>query len=86
MPVLEAMACGTPVVAAACGSIPEVGGDACLYVGHPDADGIAGTIARLLEKPALANDLARRGRLRAAEFSWRTTARETLGVYRRLAS
>ncbi|HEY3175608.1 MAG TPA: glycosyltransferase family 1 protein [Candidatus Polarisedimenticolia bacterium] len=82
LPVLEAMACGAPVVASRAGAIPEVGGDACLYVDPSDERQIEGAIARILDDETLAADLSRRGRERAARFTWRETARRTIEVYR----
>ena len=85
LPPLEAMACGTPVVAAAASSLPEVVGDAGLLVAPDDLDGWARSLGRVLDEPGLAADLAGRGRARAASFSWAATARRTLAVYRQLA-
>jgi glycosyltransferase involved in cell wall biosynthesis len=77
LPVLEAMACGTPVVAAPDPALVEVAGDAAVFAEPPLAD-------------ALARAIADRERLRAAgleraqAFSWEETARRTLAVYREL--
>lgn len=81
--VLEAMARGTPVAAARGTALPETGGDAALYFDPLDVDDMAATIARALEE---APELARRGRERAAAFSWEATAAATADVYRELAS
>jgi len=79
---LEAMACGTPVVAANCSAIPEATGDAALLVDDPaDAGALAEAIRRLLVEPGLAEELRARGLAQAARFSWERTARETLAVY-----
>ena len=82
LPVLEAMAAGTPVVASNTSSLPELTGDAALLVDPEDVDAIADALARLLSDPALADDLRARGRARAATFTWTATARATLDVYR----
>mgnify|MGYP000549758417 CR=1 FL=1 len=82
LPPLEAMACGTPVIAANVSSIPEVVGDAGLLVDPNDAAALAAALARLLNDAALRQDLRCRGLARAAEFSWHRAARETLAVYR----
>ena len=82
LPLLEAMACGTPVIAANTSSLPEVVGDAGLLVDPRDADELAGAIRRLAESASLREDLSARGRQRAAAYSWRRTAEETLAVYR----
>lgn len=71
---LEAMACGTPVIAARAASIPEVVGDAALLVDPLDVAGIAEAMASLLTDHALATDLRDRGVARARSFSWERTA------------
>ncbi|MEZ5102787.1 MAG: glycosyltransferase family 1 protein [Thermoleophilia bacterium] len=81
LPVLEAMACGTPVVASAAPAIPEVAGDAAILVPPGDPVALAGGIERAL---ADRERLVELGRARAAAFTWRETARLTLAVYRRL--
>lgn len=81
LPVLEAMACGTPVLTSSVSSLPEVAGDAALLVPPTDVDAIAEGLARLLQDSALRADLAERGGRRAARFSWERCARETLAVY-----
>ena len=82
--VLEAMACGTPVVCSGCGSLPEVAGDAALLVNPDDLDGLASAMERVLEDEALRAQMRSRGLAQAARFSWEKTARETLGLYRAL--
>jgi glycosyltransferase involved in cell wall biosynthesis len=81
LPVLEAMACGTPVVTSAVSSLPEVAGDAALLVDPFDVDALTTAMRRVLEDPALTSSLRERGQARAAQFSWERTARETLAVY-----
>ncbi|MFP4597334.1 MAG: glycosyltransferase family 4 protein [Persicimonas sp.] len=80
---LEAMACGCPVVAANCTSLPEVLGEAGLLVDPRRPTAIAEAISRILEDDAFRQDLRERGLERAAEFSWERCARETLEVYER---
>ena len=63
-------------------SLPEVAGDAALLVDPEDVGRDRRRAARVLTDPALAEDLRRRGRERAAAFSWEATARATLDVYR----
>ncbi len=82
LPVLEAMSAGAPVITSNTSSLPEVAGDAALLVDPEDVEEIADAVARVLTDPALAEDLRRRGRERAALFTWAATARATLDVYR----
>jgi len=82
LPVVEAMACGTPVVAARAGSLPEVGGGACLYVDPDEPERLAAAVASILNDDALARRLSEAGRARSAVFDWREAARRTLEVYR----
>lgn len=85
LPVLEAMACGAPVVTSNVSSLPEVAGDAALLVDPSDVDSIAEEMRRGLTDAALALDLRRRGQLRAADFTWDRTAEQTVAVYREVA-
>jgi glycosyltransferase involved in cell wall biosynthesis len=86
LPVLEAMRCETPVVTTNVSSMPEVAGDAALLVDPDDVAGLADALVRLVNDPTLARDLARRGRERAARFSWERCARETLDVYEQVVA
>jgi glycosyltransferase involved in cell wall biosynthesis len=81
LPPLEAMACGTPVVTSNVASLPEVVGDAALLVDPYDVGSIAAAMQRILEDPALAEDLRAKGLHRASQFTWERTARETIAVY-----
>ena len=83
-PVLEAMACGTPVVSSNAGSLAEVTGDGGLQVDPHDEEALACAIDAVLGSPALAADLRRRGFAHVARFSWERCAEETLAVYRRV--
>ncbi len=80
LPPLEAMACGTPVVASAATSLPEAVGDAALLVDPTDVEGIAAAIARLLDDPPLRERLREAGLARAALFTWPRTARALLST------
>lgn len=80
LPPLEAMACGTPVIASNSSSLPEVVGDAGLLI-EPEAAPLAEALQRLVDDPALREDLATRGLERARGFTWAETARQTLAVY-----
>ena len=84
LPVLEAMACGTPVVCSNTSSLPEVAGDAALLVDPLEVDALTDALGRVLRDPALAADLRARGLAQAARFSWARAAEETLAVYRRV--
>ncbi|MDD5369267.1 MAG: glycosyltransferase family 1 protein, partial [Anaerolineaceae bacterium] len=74
LPLLEAMACGTPVVAAAAGAIPEVVGDAALLVDPFDPFDIARGLDTILSEPDLCHELVEKGFSRAAQYSWERSA------------
>jgi alpha-1,3-rhamnosyl/mannosyltransferase len=86
LPPLEAMACGTPVVCARTGALPEVVGNAALTVDPRDTGSLAATIGAVLGDAALRHALAGRGLLQAARFSWERTAVATLEAYRAAAN
>jgi len=79
-PVLEAMACGTPVVCANTSSLPEVAGDAALLVDPQDTAALAAAIGQLLSGEALRASLAAKGLEQVQKFSWERAATETLKV------
>jgi glycosyltransferase involved in cell wall biosynthesis len=81
LPVLEAMACGTPVVTSNVSSLPEIAGDAALLVDPGDAAAISLAMARVLSDRELARHLSAAGVQRARSFSWERTALETLKIY-----
>jgi glycosyltransferase involved in cell wall biosynthesis len=83
IPPLEAMACGTPVVASTAGALPEVLGDAALLVDPYDEDALAQALQAASEDRG---ELRRRGLLRAACFTWPTTAADTWRVYEKAAA
>ncbi len=78
--ILEAMACGAPLVASNASSIPEVAGDAGLLCDPTDVEGIAAALARVLTETELAAELRERGLARARTFTWERTARELVAV------
>jgi glycosyltransferase involved in cell wall biosynthesis len=80
--VLEAMACGTPVITSTASSLPEVAGDAALLVDPNRLDEMASALTRLLMDEALREALRTRGLAHAARFTWAETARRTADVYR----
>jgi glycosyltransferase involved in cell wall biosynthesis len=86
LPVLEAMAHGCPVVAAANASLPEVTGDAGILVNPSDADEVARAMRRLVSEPAHRAALIRLGKARAASYSWQDTALRMRGIYEEACS
>ena len=79
-PPLEAMACGCPVITTRLASLPEVCGDACLYVEPFDIYGIAGAIRELLANSSLRAEIIAKGRRQAKQFSWQNTTSRMLGL------
>jgi glycosyltransferase involved in cell wall biosynthesis len=86
LPILEAMACGAPVVTSNRSSMPEVAGAAAEFCDPSDASSIGSAIAKVLRDPDLAEDLRRAGYKRAREFTWERTARRTVACYREALS
>ena len=82
-PVLEAMACGAPVVCSSASSLPEVAGEAALLAPPEDDEGIAHAVQLLLGQPAVARVMGETGRVQAGRYRWDVCARETVAVYRR---
>jgi glycosyltransferase involved in cell wall biosynthesis len=80
LPVLEAMACGTPVLCSNVSSLPEVAGEAALLVDPIDVKSMAETMNRLLQDEGLRTQLVKRGFQQVRRFSWERCARETLAV------
>ncbi len=86
LPVIEAMACGCPVVTSRVSSLPEVAGDAGLLVEPTDVGDIATAVGTVLDDRELRQKLRTAGLERAAQFSWDKAARETVRVYEQAAS
>ena len=86
LPVLEAMACGTPVLCAQAGALPEVAGDAALYVDPGDVTSIAAGLRRMLEDETLRRELASRGLARARLFDARKTTALLVDLFEEIAS
>jgi glycosyltransferase involved in cell wall biosynthesis len=82
LPVLEAMACGVPVLTTHCTSLPEVGGEAVAYT-EPDADSIRVSLRALLDDGSRRDTLANAGYARSQEFTWAASAEAHLACYRR---
>ena len=81
-PILEAMSAGTPVITSNAASLPEIGGDAAVYVDPTDPEQIANAIRSVCNDEKLAESLKSRGHRRIMEFTWDKTAKETLLAYR----
>lgn len=86
LPVLEAMACGTPVVASNRMSVPEIAGDAAVIVDPDNIEEMAEAIYRVITDENLREKLIRKGYERVREFSWEKTARETIKVFEEVAN
>ncbi len=86
IPITEALACGTPIVTSSANGLEEIAGDAALLVPPDDPGAIAAAVARVLEDPALAASLRRRGLERSKYFSWERCARETLSILEEVAA
>jgi glycosyltransferase involved in cell wall biosynthesis len=84
LPPLEALACGTPVIASRAGSIPEVCAGAALYADPLDAAGLAGALDAVLSDPGLRARLGAAGPERAARFRWEDASRRTLAALARV--
>jgi len=85
LPILEAMACGTPVITSTTSSMPEVAGNAALLVEPKKPESLAAAMASVLGDEMRMAELRRRGLERAKSFSWEAVARTTLDVYTTLA-
>jgi glycosyltransferase involved in cell wall biosynthesis len=84
MPVLEAMACGAPVITSATSALPEVAGQAAVLVNPEDADALSRAMAEVLEDRQKREQLRALGMARAKTFTWRDAAAQTHALYRRL--
>lgn len=85
IPILEAFACNVPVITSNCSSMPEVAGDAAIYVDPERTESISEAIVQICTDTDRRNDLVRAGKKRALDFSWKKTAGKTLEIYEKLA-
>lgn len=86
IPVIEAFACGTPVITSNTSALPEVAGDAAILVDPYDTDQLVQALETALSDEPLRQTLISKGLKRVREFSWAETARKTLASYERAAS
>ena len=86
LPILEAMACGTPVACSRTSSLPEIGGEAPAYFDPTDTDAMAEAMRRVLMDQQLQREMSEIGLAQAARFSWERAAQETMKVYDRVMS
>jgi len=84
LPVLEAMACGAPVVCSRAPGLSEVAGDAALTFPPRDEAALTAALEMVVNQPVVRQELAARGRVQAARFTWRRSAEATLAIYRRV--
>ena len=84
LPVLEAMACGCPVITSNTSSLPEVVGDAAIMVDPYDVDALARAMRKVLTNEGLRKAMIEKGLAQAKKFSWEKTAKETLEVYKKV--
>jgi len=82
--VLEAMACGTPVVCSRTSSLPEIAGDAAVYFDPTDVQEMAEVMHQVLNDEERREEMRARGLAQAAQFSWSRAAEETMAVYQQL--
>jgi len=86
LPVLEAMACGCPMICSNATSIPEVAGEAAIQLAPHDVEGWARAIEQIASHEAKRQTMIEDGQQRAALFSWERTARETMAIYRTIGT
>jgi len=80
IPILEAMSFGCPVISSFASSLPEIGGDACLYFDPQSADDLVEKLMMIKSNPKLRSELVQKGRKRVKEFSWKKCGEETLSI------
>jgi len=85
MPVIEAMACGCPVVCSNSSSLPEIGGDAALYTDPKSVESFIKSIDMIDKNQELKKSMIKKGLIQSKKFSWDKTARDLIDVYQRIA-
>jgi len=85
IPVLEAMACGTPVVCSKASSLPEVAGSAAHFIDSMTGEALAEAVSQVVSNPETSEQMRDEGRRQAARFCWRDAAMQTVDVYRSAA-
>jgi glycosyltransferase involved in cell wall biosynthesis len=84
LPVLEAMACGTPVITSNTSSLPEVAGDAGILVSPTNTNALSQAMQSVFHNAELTRQMQKKGLAQAAKFNWRKTATQTAQVYSRV--
>src|SRR5690606_22340254 len=84
LPVIEALACGTPVLTAHNSCLPEAGGPGALYVDAESVESIAAGLIRLIEDSHLRETLRQAGQIHASLFTWQRSARQLLAAYHKV--
>ena len=85
IPILEAMACGTPVITSNTSAMPEIAGDAAEFIDPKNSESIANAISMLMNSDSRRNELSEKGKIRVNEFSWEKSAEKLLELYESFA-
>jgi glycosyltransferase involved in cell wall biosynthesis len=86
LPVIEAMACGTPVITSNTSSLPEIAGDAAVLINPYDTAEISQAIIKVISDKTLQNEMRAKGLINAKRFSWSASARELLSVFEQVGT
>ena len=86
LPILEAMACGIPVITSNVSSMPEVGGEAAFYVNPESVEGIARAVSEIMGNRGRREEMVKKGLEQVKKFTWEKAAKQTLEVYRQVLS
>jgi glycosyltransferase involved in cell wall biosynthesis len=85
LPLLEAMACGVPVISSRASCLPEIGGDGAVYFSPGNAQELADKVLEIINNISLRNSMIEKGLKRSERFSWETMAEKTLSIYEDLS-